>query len=251
MWLEFVPVANQRLRSAVAAAGKTKESFAEEIGVDVKTVERWITKDRLPHPPARAKAGQVLGFDETYLWPQLLAGARSAAASTAEFVQIWPTRRDVPHEVWRSLMMQTRETIEVLVYAGGFLVESLGFTQLIEEKAAAGARVRILLGDPNCEQVRARGSEEGLPTLPDRCRSTLEYLNRVKNMENVHIRTHQTPLYVSSFRFDDSLLVNTHAYGWPAVDSPVHHIERVPGGRLFSHYCTSFDSIWEISKPVG
>jgi hypothetical protein len=32
------------------------------------------------------------------------------------------------------------------------------------------------------------------------------------------------------------MLVNAHVYGAPAAHSPVLHLRRLPGGRLFDHY---------------
>ncbi|MBF6368921.1 XRE family transcriptional regulator [Nocardia puris] len=244
-------MANERLRGALAAANLSKHGLAEKVQVSAKTVERWITQDRCPHPGMRLTVARILGCDETYLWPELLAGTRTAQASMSELVQIWPTRSAVPHEVWRTLMRQATRSIEVLVYAGGFLVESLDFVNVVRAKALAGVEVRILIGDHEAEHVRERGREEGLPSLPERCRSTLEYLSEVTNLPNVSIRTHRTPLYNSIFRFDDSLLVNTHSYGAYAAKSPVQHLQRVPGGQLFSYYMESFEAVWSLGRAVS
>lgn len=241
---------NHRLRGAMSASGYTNHRMAEQLSVDTKTVERWLTQDRLPHPTTRAKIAMLLGHDETYLWPSLLTGHRAAAASISEFVQMWPSRADVPHDVWRTLMNEASETIEVLVYSGGFLVESLNFAQVVAEKARAGCSVRILLGDPNSENVRARAREEGLPALPQRCRSTAEYLAPNLELAAVSMRIHDTPLYNSIYRFDGSMLVNTHAYGVYAAKAPVQHLQHIPGGRLFSFYTESFEHVWSSGRPV-
>ena len=45
------------------------------------------------------------------------------------------------------------------------------------------------------------------------------------------------------------MLVNTHAYGSPAAQNPVLHLQRIPGGRLFDHYINSFDRVWELASP--
>jgi hypothetical protein len=45
-------------------------------------------------------------------------------------------------------------------------------------------------------------------------------------------------------------LVNAHAYGAPAAQSPVLHLRQLPGGRLFEHYLASFDRVWELAKPA-
>ncbi|MFC9436745.1 helix-turn-helix domain-containing protein [Nocardia sp. NPDC057030] len=243
-------MANERLRGAIASAGLTKHGLAERVDVSTKTVERWLTQDRCPHPRIRLQVARALDRDETYLWPELLAGSRSATASLSEIVQIWPTRPEVPHEVWRSIMRQASTSIEILVYAGGFLVESLDFVNVVRAKAEAGTEVRILLGDSSSEAVRARAREEGLPSLPERCHSTLEYLWETTQLPTVDIRTHHTPLYNSIYRFDDSMLVNTHSYGAYAAKSPVQHLQRVPGGQLFTYYLESFEAVWATGHPA-
>ncbi|MFE3796958.1 helix-turn-helix domain-containing protein [Nocardia tengchongensis] len=241
---------NERLRGAMTSAEISKNSLAEKLDVGPKTVERWLTQDRRPHPGIRLKVARILGCEETYLWPELLAGARSSAASIAEIVQIWPTRSEVPHDVWRSLMRQAKENIEVLVYAGGFLVESLDFVNVVREKSKAGAEIRILLGEGDSANVRARAREEGLPSLPQRCHSTLEYLWETAQLPRVDIRTHHTVLYNSIYRFDESMLVNTHSYGAYAAKSPVQHLQQVQGGHLFSYYHDSFEAVWATAEPA-
>ncbi|MFE3028143.1 helix-turn-helix domain-containing protein [Nocardia tengchongensis] len=241
---------NERLRGAMGAASFSKNGLAEALGVSAKTVERWLTQDRCPQPGIRLKVARMLGTEETYLWPELLSGTRSAAASLSEMVQVWPTRSEVPHDVWRSLMRQATREIQVLVYAGGFLVESLDFVNVVRAKAEAGTEVRILLGDSDSENVRARAREEGLPSLPQRCHSTLEYLWETAHLPRVDIRTHHTPLYNSIYRFDESMLVNTHSYGAYAAKSPVQHLQQVPGGHLFSYYLESFEAVWATAKPA-
>lgn len=234
----------------MAAADLTKHALAERLKISTKTVERWVTQDRCPHPGLRLKVARELDCDETYLWPELLAGSRSATASLSELVQIWPTRPEVPHEVWRSLMQQAADHIDVLVYAGGFLVESLNFVNVVRAKATAGVHIRILVGESDSPEVRARAREEGLPSLPQRCQSTLEYLRETMDMPMVDVRTHRTTLYNSIYRFGDSMLVNTHSYGAYAAKSPVQHLQRVPGGRLFSYYMESFEAAWLTGRPA-
>lgn len=232
------------------AARITKHALAEELEVNVKTVERWMTQNRRPHPGLRLAVARVLKCDETYLWPELLSGDRAARASLSEIVQIWPTRPAVPHDVWRSLMQGATEHLDVLVYAGGFLVESLDFVNVIRAKAAADVEIRILLGEADSPEVVARAREEGLRSLPQRCRSTLEYLRETMAAPAVDIRTHRTPLYNSIYRFDDSMLVNTHSYGAYAAKSPVQHLQRVPGGHLFDYYRSSFEAVWATGRPA-
>lgn len=244
-------VVNQRLRNALSAAELTQAQLAERVSVDAKSVERWITRDRMPHSTTRVRVVRLLGQDETYFWPQLLSTEQSRNASQAELVQIWPTRNTVPGEVWRSLFQQAAEQIDVLVYSGGFLVEAYDLVEIIRKKSAAGTNFRLLVGDSRSETVRQRGMEEGLPTLPQRCQSTLEYLSDVRELAGVDIRIHQTVLYVSQFRFDDAMLINNHTYGAFAAKSPIMHLRKVPGGQLFAYYAAAFDRVWETAQTLA
>ena len=240
---------NQRLRSAFAPAGLTQPGLAERVEVDAKSVERWITQDRTPHASTRARVAQLLGHDETYFWPRLLGTDQSRDATTSELVQLWPSRNLVPGDVWRSLFRETTEQLDILVYAANFLIEAYDLVEVIGRMSHSGARTRILLGDAECEAVRVRGEEEGLPTIVDRCRSSLDYLRAVGGLPGVSIRTHETTLYSSIFRFDNSMLVNNHSYGRYAAQSPVLHLRRVAAGQLFDHYEASFDRVWATAKP--
>lgn len=242
---------NQRLRSALVNAGLTQAGLAERVEVDVKSVERWITQDRMPHATTRAKVARALGSEETYFWPALLGREQAKSATSAELVQVWPSRADVPGDVWRSLFQQATDQVDVLVYSGGFLIEAYNFVDTIRTKSADGVNFRVLVGDSRSDAVRTRAREEGLPSLIERTRSTLEYLADVVPLPGVQIRTHQTTLYASQYRFDGSMLVNNHAYGSWAANSPMLHLQRVPGGRLFAHYDAAFDRVWATAEPVA
>ena len=242
---------NFRLRNALNAAEMTPAALASAVDVDPKSVERWLTQSRQPHPTTRAKVVRVLGFEETYFWPKLLGRDAGAGVAQAELVQLWPQRNDIPDDIWRHLIHKTHSRMEILVYAGGFLVESMNLTSILRQKSADGAEVRLLFGDPTSPAVRDRAEEEGLPTLPQRCRSTLEYLAEAVHLPGVEIRTHRTPLYASQFRFDDAMLVNTHTYGSWAARSPVQHLQRMPGGQLFDYYTKTFERVWDTGRPLG
>ena len=72
---------NERLRSAMIEHGHTSAILAERVGVDAKTVERWITTGRPPYRKTRYKVAAELGVDEAILWPDALSADQVAAAS--------------------------------------------------------------------------------------------------------------------------------------------------------------------------
>jgi hypothetical protein len=93
--------------------------------------------------------------------------------------------------------------------------------------------------------VHQRAVEEGTTGgLEGRIQLHRRYLRDVAALPGVEIRTHSTTLYNSLFRFDQDLMVNGHAYGEPAAHSPVLHLRRVPGGRMWDHYMRSFETVW-------
>jgi len=241
---------NERLRGSIASASLTVDRLARIVGVDPKTVERWINKDRVPHRSHRTAAATALKADELYLWPALLDHARQKSASLAEFVALYPHRGAVPANLWSSLIDQANDCIDVLIYAGLFLTDGTpDIAQALTLKGERGVRVRLMLGDPESEAVALRGAEEGVfDGVAARVRLGLTHLQDAIGKPGIDLRLHSTALYNSVYRFDETLLVNTHVYGAPASQSPVIHIQRVPGGRLFDHYMSSFEKVWKQSS---
>ena len=223
---------------------------AERIGVDPKTVERWITQGRLPHRMHGVAVARMLSADEAYIWPEVLAEQVTKSASAAEMLELHPTRAAVPHAVWQQLISFSHEALDVLTYAGTFLFEQHDIVSLLREKSVQSVRCRFLIGDETSKAVKRRAVEEGTPGgLEGRIELHRRYLREVADLPGVEIRTHRTTLYNSLFRFDQDLLVNGHAYGAPAGHSPVLHLRRVPGGRTWDHYMRSFDAVWQEAKP--
>ena len=118
---------NERLRALLLERGKTPDQLAEHVRVDAKTVERWITRGRLPYRRHRFEVASFLGVDESYIWPDALGKDEIAAVSESEIVAVWPHRSEVPRDTWGHLFSGAEREIGVLVYAGLFpIVNPLG-----------------------------------------------------------------------------------------------------------------------------
>lgn len=241
---------NERLRAAITDAALTSEGLGEALGVDPKTIERWISTGRTPHRRHRQAAGVALGKDEHYLWPAALSDARAEAASAAEVVAVHPNRGSVPPGTWQALLREANESIDMLAFAATFLHDTIpDFDDLIAQRAKAGTRIRLLFGDPDSNAVALRGEEEGIAdSLAARCRMTWRYLKPLLGHPGVEARAHDRTLYSSIFRFDDQLFANHHAYGAPANHSPVVHLHRIAGGRMFDHQITAFEKVWDSAR---
>ncbi|WP_157255167.1 XRE family transcriptional regulator [Nonomuraea typhae] len=243
-------MANERLRAALLAKGVGVADLAQAIEVDPKTIERWITKDREPYRKHRYAAASYLGVDESYLWPKALTRDQVASASESEIITLYPHRWAVPRDAWGHLFEKASQEIGILVYSGLFIADDRGLLRLLADKARAGVRVRVLLGEPDSAEVAQRGVDEGIGDgMGDRCRNAIAWFRPLAS-DGVEIRLHHTVLYNSIFRGDDQLLVNTHAYGQPAGDAPVLHLRRVAGGDMVGLYLGSFEKTWNGAVPL-
>ena len=128
--------------------------------VDAKTVERWITTGRIPYRKHRFDVASFFGVDESYIWPDALGRDEVAAVSQSEVVQVWPHRWAVGRDTWERFFSQAEREIGALVYSGMFMAEDLGVRRLFADRARAGVRVRLLVGDPDSRNVAERGEAE-------------------------------------------------------------------------------------------
>jgi hypothetical protein len=216
---------------------------------DPKTAERWISVDRIPHRATRLKLTALLGVNEVDLWPTLAGDARPAPEES-ELLYLFESRSAITRTVWEALIAGVQDSMDVLVFSGAFLVEQYNLVPVIRQKAAQGVRFRFLVGDEKSPAVIQRAIDEGTPGgLEGRIQLMRRYLSEVSGLAGVEVRTHGTILYNSIYRFDDQLLVNGHAHGALAGQSPVMHLKQRPTGPMWQHYMRSFERTWSEGIP--
>jgi transcriptional regulator with XRE-family HTH domain len=241
---------NERLRALMLERGCNLDQLAEAVHVDAKTVERWITKGRVPYRKHRFDVATFLGVDEAYIWPDALGKDEVAAVSQSEVVAMWPHRWAVPRDTLGRFFAQAEQEIGALVYSGMFIAEDMGVLRLFAERARAGVRVRLLLGDPDSPNVAERGANEGIDeTMAAKVRTSIVLFRKLLVEPGVELRLHGTVLYNSIYRADDQLLVNTHIYGVMANNAPVFHLRKIPGGEMANTYLESFERVWDGAVP--
>lgn len=243
---------NERLRDALTAAGVHPGALAEELAVDPKTVERWITKARVPYRKYRGRIAARLHTTENYLWPDALSAENAAAVSQSELVTFFPHRNSIPTELWDRVIDSATERVDLVMHAALFLVERPNFVKSLVDKARAGCSVRLAFGDPASREVTQRSQEErlGKHTLSARIRNALAFYRPAFEAEEPEIRFHRTTLYNSIFRFDNEMIINTHVYGVQGAHAPAMHLRRLSTGSLFDTYAQSFEEIWRSAKPA-
>jgi hypothetical protein len=116
---------------------------------------------------------------------------------------------------------------------------------ILADRARAGVRVRILLGDPNSPVIAARGIDEGIgDAMPAKVRNALVRYRPLLGTDGVEVRLHATVLYNSLYRADDELLVNLHVLGVPAAYAPVLHLRGPADSDLIGTYLDCFERVW-------
>jgi hypothetical protein len=213
--------------------------------VDPKTVERWLA-GRTPHPRSRLAIAKLLGRPESELWPHAATNTDGPTSRFGpEIRAVYPHRYAVPRQVWYDLFAGAEREIDILVYSGLFLFEDTGIVQLLAEKAQAGVRIRLLLGDPDSPAVAQRGQDEGIgDSVAARIRNALALLHKLANTDGVELCLHRTTLYVSIFRADDEAITTHHVYGVSGPAAPALHLRRSRDSSLFATYLDSFEHAW-------
>ncbi|MCM0622885.1 hypothetical protein M8330_21600, partial [Nocardioides sp. BSK12Z-4] len=178
----------------------------------------------MPYPRFRTQVSKILGLEEAYLWPDRdLSESQLNQASRREIVEVYPNRGAVPHGLWRRLIDEASEQVDVLVFAGLFLVDSHpDLPEQLALRARDGLRARLAYGDPASPVVEQRGIDEGIGMdLGARIRITLAAMAPAVGVEGIDVRLHETVLYNSIYRFDDD--ARQHApRGVAGTSKPCH-----------------------------
>jgi transcriptional regulator with XRE-family HTH domain len=234
---------NEPLRRALLRARLREDDIAARLGVDPKTVRRWLY-GRIPYSNNRAALADLLDADEADLWPDA-AGPLTARTRSEELQAVYPHRWTVPREAWTRFFESAEREVGILAYSALFLAEDAGILAILADKGRTGVAVKIALGDPDSPQVALRGEEEGIgDAMPAKIRNALTLYRPLREVENIEIRLHRTVLYNSIYRSDDQLLVNQHVYGIPAAHSPVFALRNAADGQMANTYLEAFERVW-------
>jgi hypothetical protein len=238
------------LARAFRSVGLDAVDVAGQLGVDPKTVHRWLA-GRVPYPRHRAALVDLTGWAARDLWPNVADPVASEPVSH-EVRVAYPHRSAVPADAWLRLFERAEHEIGVLAYSGLFLAEDTAAQRLLRDKARAGVRVRIVLGDLGSQHVARRGADEGLDSvMTARIRNALILYRPLTDEPGIHLRLHDTVLYNSIYRADDELLVNMHVYGCPASHAPVLHLHRALSDGMAATYIASFERVWSAARAAS
>jgi transcriptional regulator with XRE-family HTH domain len=233
---------NETFCHALLQAGLNEEDVAARLGVDTKTVRRWIEGRALPYRRHRWALAALLSTAETDLWPQL----RSARARPEELVAIYPHLGTIPREVWLRLFRSAQRQISLLDHRERPLAADRDVARVLAEKVTAEITLRICLAESGDAEIPAA---TGTRTSTAGPHNALELYAPLHQSGNVEIRVHRKVPYSFIYRADDQLLVAQRAYAIRAEHAPVLHLQRTHDGNMFTAYLESFERTWAEAHP--
>lgn len=241
---------NDRLQNALIAASLTCAEVAHKTGVDEKTVQRWITKGRVPRPATRRRVAELLGKEPEVLWPKL--SRRVRPGPDGEMVAMYPRRSDMPRDVFRELISRSRRRLWFGGYTSYFLwVDVPDLRGQLRQKAQMGADIRFLLGDPDSPVTRAREEYEGTPlTLRSRIEMTLAEIARTGVAADIAVRHSDKHVGWSVWIFDDQAITTLHIGPGMGHDSLTQHWRRQVDGGAFDRLPEHFDALWQAADSA-
>ncbi|MER8184867.1 XRE family transcriptional regulator [Kitasatospora sp. NPDC094015] len=190
------------------------------------------------------------------LWPKAVSDVLKTGPDR-EIVRSYPYRSACPSSVWGELIAGARRDLLFAGYTNYFLwLEQPNLVETLRRKAAAGCRVRFLLGDPDGAVTHQREAVEDVAlTVSTRIRITLEQLRRLAPVEGLEARF-STPedamnhVGLSVFRFDDNALVTPHLARLVGHDSPLLHLRGTGEGGMWSRFTDHAEELWERGTPA-
>ena len=249
---------NERLRVAMLRTGTTTGDLALSCGVDIKTVERWLSLGRVPHRANRWDAARHLSTDETWLWPQAAPPSRDTAAAAdlirMEISAVYPTQAEASREIREHAA--TAERIDILAVRGLGL---LGLNDSALRGPLTGrsspVRVRVLLLDPDSPAVAIRADETG--ESPESFGAGIRMsLARLAELQDHPVVKLEAAVYSSlpvwrMLAFDSTLFLSAFTPRAEGARSGMYRLTAVSDSVLHAGMTRQFEDMWRCARPAG
>ena len=223
-------MADGNLKHLIDAAGVTAEEFADIVGVDPKTVQRWRA-GRIPQRRHRAAIARALDRTQHALWPDESPAPPDAAGDqpgapaepVSEVTATWPSPQSPGAPTLPAFLAAAREQIDMLEGGSG-LRRSPGLVDQLCEHARDGCEVRMLIDNFTPE------------------------LSPLIGYPGIEVRAIDLRLVHAVMRADDRMLLGL----WLAGDQPIPllQLHRQTNGGLFDRVVSHFDAVWNVAQPI-
>lgn len=217
-------MAKDNLRQALKQAGIQPDELADIVGVDARSVRRWLS-GITPRPRQRAKIAGALDTTEHQLWPDIVT-APAAAPRPVDPVVGFASIGDLAAPDWKTLLREATEQIELVGSTLSPVLGTPGLPDLLAAKAKHGCQIRILT------------SNSGPHLKP--------FLKR----PGTQLRALAPTAHQTLYRFDDQLLLAIHLPGEDDQQAPLLHVRRAAPGGLFDRLADSCRQLWTDGRPI-
>jgi transcriptional regulator with XRE-family HTH domain len=213
---------NKHLRTAIRRSGLTLEEFADIVGVDVKTVQRWLA-GRTPYARHRTTVAGALDTTEHALWPDTVPAPTTTEAHelttpvTGDAIAGYGHATDPAAPNGATLLRAAVERIEIAIPN---LASQPALVELLRTSATNGRQAWILIEDPD-EQIE--------PLL---------------GIDAIEIRASPSRENHVLYRADDEMLLVLTRIGPASASPPIIHLRRQADGGLFDRLADDFDDRW-------
>lgn len=243
---------NEALRKTLNERQMTPATLAELIHVDPKTVGRWLSNSsRAPHPRTRWAVADALEVDESMLWPDVARSVVKIGADR-EIQTVYPSHADAPDDVWRHLIADAKREITLCGYAPHWLWRYVPqLNNLLADRAAAGCRVRFIIGDDTHPLVPVDEAASGAPlTLTARIAETIHLLRPLQESASVEVRVTALGWGRSVYMGDHQALADWWLHAAPGATYPLLHLRRRVDGGMFDALATHLQALWVDAEPL-
>ncbi|MGH3261530.1 MAG: hypothetical protein ACRDNS_05995 [Trebonia sp.] len=221
---------NERLRTAITRAGLTFEEFAGIVGVDVKTVQRWLAGRTAPYPRNRARVADELDTTEDALWPNTAPAPTATEASglathtTGDAITGYGHATDPAIPDIYELLRGAVQRIELVIPD---LRSGAGLIPTCRTSAANGCRVRLIIEDAD------------------------ESVEPLLGVDAIEVRASDADEDHILFRADGELQVVLTRIGSAGASPPVLHLRRQADDGLFDRFVEDFENRWREATPLA
>lgn len=231
----------------------TAADLAARLRVNPKTVDAWLVNEgRAPHPRTRWEVAELLGVDEMELWPNAVRDSVKVGPDR-EIVRVYPTHASVPDAVWQRLIGQAKTHIDLCGFAPYWLTWQVPrLAEVLRERAGAGCRIRVVLGDPSESIVAADERATGVAlTITQRIEQTLLTLAPLADDGVLEVRQSVMGYGRSVYRGDDELIFDFWLHGMTGQDFPAQHLRRRQDDGMFDRLTRHVQALWDAAAPLS
>jgi transcriptional regulator with XRE-family HTH domain len=225
---------NENLKNALETAGLTIEQLAEVIGVDPKSVQRWVTGATVPYPRHRAAISKALNRTERELWPYEKTGQaptenkdeNEALAAGGDVTGAWAYADDQGAPELIEFVNTTAGAIDVLDSCCGIQITP-DLTDALRVQAETGRPVRILTDG-------SAPHWEPLLTHPQ-----------------IDLYLSEIPGEYWLIKTPDRMLMTINLEHAPdGTPPPMLELKATAGSGVFERLASKFEELWELTNET-